>query len=175
MALTKTKMSRLEYYIATAKDIPADYDLIAGGTLVLTTGFNRLGTKVTNLDFNPNATVETEAYIANDNEVEETTGYKPTFSGTGKDSTGDAGLDVIIAVADNLETYDNAKRLFIEVDTGKETAAGIYSAKAYYVSVAVDSFTGEATKEREVSFTLSSASDPIKGDYTLATQTFESI
>lgn len=146
----------------------ADYLNIAAGDAP---EYALMGAGFTALDENPNAQVETSAYISDKCASGSVTGYENSFAFDTQMISDDAAVAFIYGVARNQKTGADAETDYVRVELFGGGNA-VYPARRFRVAVAVEDITGEGTKIVRIAGRLVQVGSFAEGSFNVSTKTF---
>lgn len=132
--------------------------------------YSLCGVGFSQLDENPSAQVETEAYISDKAASSTITGYENAFPFDTKFISDEAAVAFIYHVARNQLTGSDAETDLVRVDLydGESESSTVYPARKFRVAVEVSEITGEGAKPMRVTGTLHQIGDFTEGFFDTA-------
>lgn len=134
--------------------------------------YSLMGLGFTALDENPNAKVETQAYISDKSASGAITGYENRFPFDTQLISEEEAIDFIYDVARNQKTGSDAETDYVRVDLFKDQSGGAYPARKFKVAVEVTGITGAGTEIVRVAGNLHQVGNFVDGTFDTASKTF---
>lgn len=134
--------------------------------------YNLMGLGFTALDENPNAKVETQAYISDKSASGSITGYENRFAFDTQLISDEAAIAFIYDVARNQKTGSDAETDYVRVDLFSAESGSTYPARKFRVAVEVTGITGAGTEIVKVAGNLHQVGNFTEGTFDISTKTF---
>lgn len=131
-----------------------------------------MGSGFSALDENPNAKVDTTAYINDKSASGSITGYENKFAFDTQFISDEAAIKFIYDIARNQKTGEDAETEYVRVDLYDTETSGAYPARKFKVAVEVTGITGAGTEIMKVAGNLHQVGDFVEGMFNPTTKTF---
>lgn len=134
--------------------------------------YSLMGSGFSALDENPNAKVDTTAYINDKSATGSITGYENKFAFDTQFISDEAAIKFIYDIARNQKTGEDAETEYVRVDLYDTAASGAYPARKFKVAVEVTGITGAGTEIMKVAGNLHQVGDFVEGAFNPTTKAF---
>ncbi len=139
-----------------------------------TAAFTYMNAGFNSLDENPNAQVDTKAYIGDTAATNIVRGYQTQFPFSIDLDASEAPINKIYDVGRNQKTGSDAEADYVRLEVFRpiEDEDGVYAARKFRVSIQVDSITGEGTQIINIAGQLNNVGSFVDGQFDVNTKTF---
>jgi hypothetical protein len=134
--------------------------------------WTRMGKGFTGLDENPNAQVDTTAYINDSSASSTILGYQVNFPFNIDLNPSEAPINKIYEVGRDQLQGAAAEADYVRVEAFNEVSSGVFTARMFRVAIQVNSMTGAGAQKINVSGQLNNVGAFVDGTFDIESKTF---